>query len=103
MINSIVGTGPHIQVVNGFSTFTYISTNTELQGVGNVRLNAGMQYMEVFDGNGWIRLDTPHATVSLTAETDSLLEWAQGKRAEELQWKELAKNSQAVRIALNNL
>jgi hypothetical protein len=59
--------------------------------------------MEVFDGSSWVMLNMDYASVGLTGEAESLLDWARQKRDEELMWKSLAKDNQAVKIALDNL
>jgi hypothetical protein len=40
---------------------------------------------------------------ALSAEAESLLDWAREKRNEELMWQSLAKENKAVKIALDNL
>jgi hypothetical protein len=59
--------------------------------------------MEVFDGNGWVQINLGSASVGLNGEAESLLDWAREKRNEELAWESLAKDNQAVKIALDNL
>jgi hypothetical protein len=44
-----------------------------------------------------------YASVGLNGDAESLLDWAREKRNEELAWKTLAKDNQAVKIALDNL
>ena len=74
MIGNIYPTGRYVQISGGTAS-TYVNGNSGLQGVGNMR-------------NG---------------EAESLLDWAREKRNEELAWESLAKDNQAVKIALDNL
>lgn len=67
-----------------------------------MRYNTSSQRMEVFDGNNWTQLNMGSASVGLNPEAESLLDWAREKRNEELIWKSLAKENQAVKIALDN-
>ena len=59
--------------------------------------------MEVFDGNNWVMLNMGSASVGLSPEAEALLDWARERRNEQLAWESLAKENQAVKIALDNL
>ena len=102
MLKGITQSGRYT-VVSGGSASTYVSGYSGAQGVGNVRYNTSTQNMEVFDGNTWIMLNMGYATVGLSGEAESLLDWARKKRDEELAWAALADTNQAVKIALDNL
>ncbi len=102
MINNIFPTGKYVQVSGGQAS-TYINNYSGSQGVGNMRYNTSSQRMEVFDGNNWTQLNMGSASVGLSPEAESLLDWAQKKRNEELAWESLANENQAVKIALENL
>ena len=102
MIKGITQSGCYTTVSNGNSS-TYVNSYSGQQGVGNMRFNTSTQNMEVFDGNNWVMINMSHATVGLTPDAESLLDWARQKRDEELAWELLAKDNQAVKIALDNL
>lgn len=102
MIKNITASGRYVQVSGGGSG-NYINGHSGLQGVGNMRYNTSTQQMEVFDGSNWIMLNMDYATVGLNGDAESLLDWARQKRNEELAWESLAKDNQAVKIALDNL
>jgi hypothetical protein len=102
MIKNITASGRYIQVSGGNAS-TYINGNHGAQGVGNMRYNTSNQQMEVYDGNTWIMINMDHASVGLNSEGESLLDWARKKRDEELAWESLAKDNQAVKIALDKL
>lgn len=68
-----------------------------------MRYNTANQRMEVFDGNNWTQLNMGSASVGLSPEAEALLDWARERRNEELAWQSLAKENQAVKIALDNL
>jgi hypothetical protein len=101
MISNIFPTGKYVQVAGGTAS-TYINNYSGSQGVGNMRYNTSSQRMEVFDGNNWMMLNMGSASVGLSTEAESLLDWARKKRDEELTWESLAKENQAVKIALEN-
>jgi hypothetical protein len=102
MIKNITPIGRYITVSGGNSN-TYVNGYSGAQGVGNMRFNTSTQNMEVFDGNSWMTLNMDYASVGLNSEAESLLDWARKKRDEELVWESLAKENQAVKIALDNL
>ena len=102
MLNGITQSGRYT-VVSGGSSSTYVNGYSGSQGVGNLRYNTSTQNMEVYDGNNWIMLNMGYATVGLTGEAESLLDWARQKRDEELAWKSLAEKNAAVKIALEHL
>ncbi len=101
MIRDIIPSGRYVQASGGNSS-TYVNGFSGLQGVGNMRYNTSSQNMEVFDGNNWIQINMSVASVGLTPEAESLLDWARRKRDEELAWEKLATENQAVKIALEN-
>lgn len=102
MIGDISTSGRYMTVTGGTAS-TYINGYSGLQGVGNMRYNTSTQRMEVFDGNNWVQINTGYASVGLTGEAESLLDWAREKRNEEMAWKALAEKNQAVKIALDHL
>lgn len=97
-----MSSGRYVQVISGNSS-TYVNNYSGSQGVGNMRYNTSNQTMEVFDGSTWVQLNMGYASVGLNNEAESLLDWARKKRDEELEWYRLATNSEAVRIALEQL
>lgn len=102
MISNVFPTGRYVQVSGGTAS-TYVNGYSGSQGVGNMRYNTSNQRMEVFDGSNWIQLNMGSASVGLSPEAESLLDWARDKRNEELMWQSLAKDNKAVKIALDNL
>ena len=89
--------------VHGGNASTYVNGYSGAQGIGNVRFNTSNQNFEVYDGNNWVMIAMDYAQVGLNPEAESLLDWARKKRDEELAWESLAKDNQAVKIALENL
>ncbi len=81
MIKGITPTGRYTIVSGGNSINPYISPGAA--GAGMVRYNPNMNCMEVNDGNSWITLGMNYASVGLTPEAESLLDWARQKQQEE--------------------
>jgi hypothetical protein len=102
MIKDICASGRYVQVSSS-GTSTYVNGYSGLQGVGNMRYNTTNQNIEVFDGNSWVMLNMGVASVGLSGEAESLLDWARKKRDEEIMWQSLANDNKAVKIALDNL
>jgi hypothetical protein len=101
MIKGINSTGRYTVVQGGTSMNPYIPPGG--QSAGMVRYNTNMNIMEIYDGQSWKELSTSYASVGLTSEAESLLDWARNKMAEELKYKALANEHPAVKIALENL
>jgi len=93
MIKSIHTTGPFITVSGGNPGTTYIGNYGNMPGVGNMRYNPNSQNIEVFDGSIWVILSAQHATINLSDDTVSLLEWARRKRNEELDMEKLTQTN----------
>jgi hypothetical protein len=83
MIKGINSSGRYLTVSGGSpSTSTYISPGAV--GSGMMRYNGNTNCIEVNDGNSWIQLQSNYATVELTPDGESLLEWARKER--DKQW-----------------
>jgi hypothetical protein len=78
MIKGINANGRYLTVSDGSPSNTYISPGAV--GAGMMRYNSNTNCIEVNDGNSWQQLQGSYATVALTAETESLLEWARAQR-----------------------
>jgi hypothetical protein len=102
MIKSIMPTGRYIQVT-GATSSTYVNGYSGLQGVGNMRYNTSSQNMEVFDGNNWIMLNMANPSIGLNYEAESLLDWANQKRNEELETERLAKEHPSIKDLVNDI
>lgn len=96
MIKTVNGQGRYIMVNGGFPATTYINTSSGYMNVGDVRYNTNQQRLEVYDGNMWIELSTSHASIGLTPDAESLLDWAREKRNEEDHLKILAQKHPAI-------
>jgi hypothetical protein len=101
MINGITQSGRYVTVSYGNSSLPYVPSNSNNPIQGMVRVSN--QDMQVFDGSSWITITPSYGSVGLTGEAESLLDWARKKRDEETAWESLAKENQAVKIALDNL
>jgi hypothetical protein len=85
----------------GSSSLPYVPSNPNNPIQGMIRVQN--QNIQIFDGSSWINMTQSIGSVGLTPEAESLLDWARKKRDEEMVWESLAKENQAVKIALDNL
>ncbi len=97
MIKGINSSGRYITVSGGTPNNPYISPGSS--GAGMVRWNPNMNCMEVNDGNSWKTLDMNYATVELTPETESLLEWARQERNKQRSREHAVANNPALKKA----
>jgi len=81
MIKGINSSGRYIMVSGGTPPSIYISPGSV--GAGIMRYNPNMNCIEVNDGNTWKQLGMSYATVELSPEAESLLEWARLERTKQ--------------------
>ena len=98
MIKGLMGQG-NIVVSGGNTSVPYVNQNSSNGFQGIMRINGSdIQY---HDNGMWNNVGTSYATVQLTGETETLLQWVRLKKAEEDERSNLAKSHPAVAKALN--
>lgn len=97
MIKGINSSGRFVTVSGGQPSSNYISPGSS--GAGMLRYNPNMSAIEVNDGNSWQQLNMNYATVELTPEAESLLEWAREQRNKQQARKYAAENNPALKKA----
>jgi hypothetical protein len=101
MIKNLNSSSPHVFVSGGSSGGLPWVAASSNPIHGMVRVNGSE--MEVFDGNGWVKIYTNDASIGLNKNADDAISWAIQKMQEEQEWQKLAESNQAVKIALDNL
>ena len=101
MIKDVISGGPFIQIAGGGGYTPYI--NMSNPSAGMTRFNGNTQSLEVYDGHAWMVISSSVASVSLTGEAVSIMEWARKKMNEEAAIETLAREHPAINIALDNL
>lgn len=96
MIKGLTG-GANVIVSSGGSSYPYISGNMNNPMTGMIRLNN--QDFQVFDGNTWMTLGGSYAQVDLSADAQSLLQWARQERDKQLKREQLIKDNPALQKA----
>ena len=102
MIDSVLGGSAYINVAS-YSGSTYVNGYAGQQGVGNMRYNTSSQKTEVYDGNNWVTLNTGSATVSLTPQAVSILNWAEKKMIEEQLLEKQAQEHPAIKDLVDQI
>jgi hypothetical protein len=95
MIKSIAPLGRYMQTTGGSPMTPYISPGA--QGAGQVRYNTNSSNMEVWDGVSWKEISANYASVGLTSEAESLLDWVRVKRDEEIKFKSLLESHPGIK------
>jgi hypothetical protein len=101
MIKTVNSAGRYVMVQGGFPATTYINTGSGYMNVGDVRFNTNMQRLEVYDGQMWVEMNTSHASVGLTPEAESALDWALKRMREDLELEYLAKSNPTIADLIN--
>lgn len=82
MIKGINSSSRYITVSGGSTSNPYISPGSV--GAGMMRYNPNMNCIEVNDGNMWKSIESTYASIELTPDAESLLQWAREQR--DKQW-----------------
>ena len=98
MLNGINSSGRYLQVTGG-TTSTFVSRNysSNAKMVGDMMYDVDSQCIKVFDGSSWQQLYGGNATVELTYEAESLLDWARKKKDEEMLLEKQAQENPAIK------
>lgn len=96
MIKGLLG-NCGIKVSAGDTSVPYIYPNTTNPMTGMMRVWG--TDTQVFDGSGWLNMNSSYATVSLDPESQSLLDWARRKMLEEQELQSLMDKHPALRDA----
>jgi hypothetical protein len=97
MIKGLMGSA-NVIVSGGNTSVPYVNQNAAnpIQGMLRVYGND----MQVFDGNNWITMSTSYATVDLSPDTQSILQWARSERDRQFKRQQLVENNPALQKAL---
>ena len=95
MIKSVNSSGRYIQTGGGIPMGPYFSPGA--QGAGQMRFNTNSNNIEVWDGVTWKEISANYASVGLTSEAESLLDWVRVKRDEEITFKSLLESHPGIK------
>lgn len=97
MITAINSSSRYITVQGGQPSNPYINPNAQSSGM--MRYNTSSNQMEVYDGSSWLTLGMNYATIELTPDTESLLEWARSERDKQFKRERLIRDNPALQKA----
>jgi hypothetical protein len=101
MIKGLTTGSKYTVVSAGNTSVPYINQNTNNPIQGMIRISGSD--LQVFDGASWIVMNTSYATVGLTGEAESLLDWARKKRDEEIEIDLLAAANPTIKNLLEQI
>ena len=101
MIKGLTTGSKYTVVSAGNTSVPYINQNTNNPIQGMIRISGSD--LQVFDGASWIVMNTSYATVGLTSEAESLLDWARKKRNEEMELEALASTNPTIKDLLDTI
>jgi hypothetical protein len=80
-----INTGSGYVEVTGGNTFPHISKNhsSSAHMQGQIRYDFDSQDFKIYDGSQWVAIGGSFASVDLSYDAKSLLEWTRQKRTEE--------------------
>jgi len=100
MIKGIAQSGRYTVVSVG-NSIPYISSNMNNPMQGMLRISGSD--IQVFDGTSWITMNSSYASVGLTNDAESLLDWARKKRDEEMERDLLAVTNPTIKDLLEQI
>ena len=101
MIKGLTTGSKYTVVSAGNTSVPYINQNTNNPIQGMLRISGSD--LQVFDGASWIVMNSSYATVGLTGEAESLLDWARKKRDEEMERDLLAATNPTIKDLLEQI
>lgn len=103
MLNGINTGGRYITVTGGGSTYVSKSYNSNAKMVGDMMYDIDQQCIKVYDGTSWQTLAGGMATIDLSYEAQSLLDWAAKKKNEEMLLEKQAQESPAIKDLVDQI
>ena len=97
MIKGLMG-NQGVVVSGGNTNVPYVNQNSNNPIQGMIRVWG--TDLQVFDGSAWVQMATSYATVSLDADTQSVIQWAKSQQQMAMRRMELAQNNPALMKAL---
>ena len=97
MIKGIVG-GSNVVIGGGSVSLPYVNQNNSnpMQGMMRVWGND----MQVFDGSNWVTMASSYASVDLSPDVQSLVQWAREQRDKQWKREALIKDNPALQKAM---
>ena len=101
MIKGIAPMGKYTVVSAGNTSVPYINQNINNPIQGMIRISGSD--IQVFDGITWMTMNTSYASIGLSSDAESLLDWARKKRDEEIEIDLLAAVNPTIKDLLDQI
>ena len=101
MIKGIAPMGKYTVVSAGNTSVPYINQNINNPIQGMLRISGSD--IQVFDGITWMTMNTSYASIGLSSDAESLLDWARKKRDEEIEIDLLAAANPTIKDLLDQI
>ena len=101
MIKGIAPMGKYTVVSAGNTSVPYINQNINNPIQGMIRISGSD--IQVFDGITWMTMNTSYASIGLSSDAESLLDWARKKRDEEIEIDLLAAANPTIKDLLDQI
>ena len=101
MIKGIAPMGKYTVVSAGNTSVPYINQNINNPMQGMIRISGSD--IQVFDGITWMTVNTSYASIGLSSDAESLLDWARKKRDEEMELAALAETNPTIKDLLDTI
>jgi hypothetical protein len=101
MIKGIAPMGKYTVVSAGNTSVPYINQNINNPIQGMIRISGSD--IQVFDGITWMTMNTSYASIGLSSDAESLLDWARKKRDEEIEIDLLAAANPTIKNLLEQI
>lgn len=101
MIDHIYSSSQFLTVNSSRGALPYIHTSNPVTGM--ISYDGSSQTMKVFDGNSFQTIGGGSASVNLTPQAVSILQWAEKKMLEEAERNKLAETNPAIKDLLDQL
>jgi hypothetical protein len=101
MIKGIASMGKYTVISGGNTSVPYVNQNINNPIQGMLRING--TDTQVFDGTTWMTMNTSYASVGLSSDAESLLDWARKKRDEEMELVALAETNPTIKDLLDTI
>ena len=97
MIKGIVSNSQFLTTSGGSTSFPYVPHNSSNPIQGMIRISG--QDLQAFDGTNWVNVSTSYATVDLTGEAQTLLQWVREEKNKQIQRESRIKSNPALKKA----
>ena len=98
MLKGINTGGRYLQITGGnVNSHIGKSYNSGVHSQGQMMYDLDQQCIKVFDGSTWQTMHGGFATVEMTYEAESLLDWARKKKNEEMLLEKQAQENPAIK------